>query len=63
VIAPLEYSALAWGLALDLLLWQQLPDAITWLGGTIIVGSGLYLIRHESDQSAIAARAATDPPA
>ena len=63
VIAPLEYSALAWGLALDLLLWQQLPDAITWLGGTIIVGSGLYLIRRESDESAIAARATIDPPA
>ncbi|WP_428310351.1 DMT family transporter [Hydrocarboniphaga sp.] len=47
VIAPLEYSALAWGLLLDLLLWQALPDRWTLLGGTIIVASGLYLIRRE----------------
>jgi drug/metabolite transporter (DMT)-like permease len=49
VIAPLEYSALAWGLMLDLLLWQQLPDAGTAVGGTIIVASGLYLIRQERE--------------
>lgn len=47
VIAPLEYSALAWGLMLDLLLWQVLPDRWTLIGGTIIVASGLYLIRRE----------------
>jgi drug/metabolite transporter (DMT)-like permease len=47
VIAPFEYSALAWGLALDLALWGVLPDAVTWVGAAIIVGSGLYLIRRE----------------
>jgi drug/metabolite transporter (DMT)-like permease len=47
VIAPLEYTALAWGLGFDALVWSQLPDAITWVGAAIIVGSGLYLMRHE----------------
>ncbi len=47
VIAPFEYTALAWGLALDLALWGVLPDAVTWVGAAIIVGSGLYLIRRE----------------
>jgi drug/metabolite transporter (DMT)-like permease len=53
VIAPLEYSALAWGLMLDLLLWQVLPDRWTLLGGTIIVASGLYLIRHEREPEVV----------
>lgn len=48
VIAPFEYSALAWGLALDWLLWGTLPDAITLLGAGIIVASGIYLVRHEA---------------
>jgi hypothetical protein len=24
-----------------------LPDAVTWIGAAIIIGSGLYLIRRE----------------
>lgn len=47
VIAPFEYTALAWGLGLDVALWGVLPDRITWLGAGIIVASGLYLIRRE----------------
>ena len=47
VIAPLEYTALAWGVGFDALLWGVVPDRITWLGAAIIVASGLYLIRRE----------------
>jgi drug/metabolite transporter (DMT)-like permease len=47
LIAPLEYTALAWGVALDWLFWQTLPSARTLLGATVIVASGIYLIRRE----------------
>jgi drug/metabolite transporter (DMT)-like permease len=47
VVAPFEYSALAWGVAIDWLLWQTLPDRYTLIGAAIIIGSGIYLIRHE----------------
>lgn len=46
-VAPLEYTALAWGVALDWLLWRALPDQYTLIGAAIIIGSGIYLIRHE----------------
>lgn len=46
-VAPFEYSALAWGVGLDWLLWQVLPDRYTLLGAAIIIASGLYLIRRE----------------
>ena len=49
-VAPLEYSALVWGLLLDLTLWGVLPDAVTWIGAAIIIASGLYLIRREKVQ-------------
>lgn len=48
VVAPFEYTALAFGVAIDWLLWNTLPDRLTLLGAVIIVGSGLYLIRHEA---------------
>jgi drug/metabolite transporter (DMT)-like permease len=47
VVAPFEYTALAWGVAIDWLLWKTLPDQYTLLGAAIIIGSGLYLIRNE----------------
>ena len=47
VIAPFEYSALAWGLGLDWLVWRALPDGWTFVGAGIIVASGLYLIHRE----------------
>jgi len=46
-VAPFEYSALAWGLGLDWLIWHTLPASHTWLGAAIIIGSGLYLVRRE----------------
>lgn len=48
VVAPFEYSALAWGVAIDWLLWQVLPDGYTMLGAAIIIASGIYLVRRES---------------
>jgi len=46
-VAPFEYTGLAWSVALDWILWRALPDRYTLLGATIIIGSGLYLVRRE----------------
>jgi drug/metabolite transporter (DMT)-like permease len=56
-VAPFEYTALAWGLGVDWLVWATLPDGTTLLGGAIIVVSGLYVLRHER-----AAAAGVDRP-
>jgi drug/metabolite transporter (DMT)-like permease len=50
-VAPFEYAALAWGVGFDWLLWHTLPDRYTVLGAAIIIGSGIYLIRHEGAAS------------
>ena len=47
MIAPFEYTALAWGLGLNLAIWGVLPDTVTWIGAGVIVLSGLYLLRRE----------------
>lgn len=51
VVAPFEYTALAWGVAIDWLMWHALPDRYTLIGAAIIIGSGLYLIRHETSHA------------
>ena len=46
-VAPFQYSALAWSVAIDWILWQTPPERNTLLGAAIIIGSGVYLLRHE----------------
>jgi len=48
IVAPFEYTALAWGVAIDWLIWHTLPDGFTLLGAAIIIGSGIYLVRREA---------------
>jgi drug/metabolite transporter (DMT)-like permease len=55
-VAPFEYTALAWGLGVDWLVWGTLPSATTLTGGAIIVASGLYVLRHERAAAANADR-------
>lgn len=47
-VTPFEYSALVWGLGLDLLFWQTMPGVRVLIGAAIIVASGIYLARHEA---------------
>lgn len=47
VVAPLEYTALAWGMTFDWLLWTTVPSSRMLTGAAIIVASGLYLIHRE----------------
>lgn len=49
VLAPIEYTALAWGLSFDVVLWGVYPDGTTWIGAAVIVAAGLYLMRHERE--------------
>lgn len=61
-VAPFEYSALAWGAGLDWLIWQSLPGASVWVGASVIVASGLFLLRHESRVAQTEVQAGQDRP-
>jgi drug/metabolite transporter (DMT)-like permease len=47
VVAPFEYSALVWGVAIVWVVWQALPGARMLAGSAIVVGAGLYLLYRE----------------
>ena len=46
-IAPFEYTAMVWAIAIDFAFWQVLPGALTLAGSAIVIGAGVYLIRRE----------------
>ena len=47
VVAPLEYTALLWGIIIDRLVWHVLPATRVLAGGAVVIASGLYLIWRE----------------
>jgi drug/metabolite transporter (DMT)-like permease len=51
VVAPFEYTALVWGVAIDWVVWQALPGARMLAGSAIVVGAGLYLLYREKQSS------------
>ncbi len=47
VVAPFEYFALLWAIALDVVGWGKLPEPMVFVGASIIVGSGIHSMRRE----------------
>jgi drug/metabolite transporter (DMT)-like permease len=47
VVTPFEYTALVWGVTLDVAIWSVWPSAVTLAGGAIVIGAGLYVIGRE----------------
>ena len=47
VIAPFEYTALLYGVAIDYLFWDVLPSSRVYFGGSVVIASGLYLFWRE----------------
>jgi len=55
VVAPFEYTAMIWGVLLDIAIWSVYPGALTLVGASIVIGAGLYLILRERRQAAVVA--------
>jgi drug/metabolite transporter (DMT)-like permease len=47
-LAPMEYTALVYGLIIDWTIWSSTPTAVVLTGGLLIVAAGLYVVRRES---------------
>ena len=47
VVAPFEYTALVWSVAIDWVVWQALPGARVLAGAAIVIGAGLFLLNRE----------------
>jgi drug/metabolite transporter (DMT)-like permease len=59
VVAPFEYTALLWGILIDRLVWGVFPTSRVYIGGGIVIASGLYLIWREHRTSGLPIAAET----
>ena len=48
VVAPFRYSAAIWAVSFGYLMFGDLPDWFVVVGGTIVIASGLYILKVET---------------
>ena len=48
LLAPFEYLALVWAVAIGYLVWGDVPTPAVWTGAAIIVAAGMYVIQREA---------------
>ena len=44
IVAPFEYVAMVMAIILGYLIFDEFPDAASWLGKMLIIASGLYMV-------------------
>ena len=47
VIAPFRYAGLLFALVLGFLVWGEVPNVLAWVGITLLVAAGLYVLHSE----------------
>jgi drug/metabolite transporter (DMT)-like permease len=63
VVAPFQYSAIVWAMALGYLIWGDVPTPAALTGAALIVGAGLAIFFHENraqKQAELAEKAASE---
>jgi S-adenosylmethionine uptake transporter len=56
ILAPFQYVEIIGATILGLVIFNEFPDATTWLGIAIIVASGMYMFRREAKLDRLSAR-------
>jgi drug/metabolite transporter (DMT)-like permease len=46
-VAPIEYTALLWGIGIDWVFWSSIPSATMLAGAALVIGAGLYVAWRE----------------
>ena len=46
-IAPFRYTSLIWALVIGFVIFGEWPDAMTFVGAAIVVGTGLFTLYRE----------------
>ena len=48
VIAPFDYTQLVWASLIGFVVWQEVPQFLTWVGALVVAGSGIYVLWRET---------------
>jgi drug/metabolite transporter (DMT)-like permease len=52
-VAPFRYSAAIWAVTFGYLIFGDLPDMFVFIGGAVVISSGLYILHRETRGAAL----------
>jgi drug/metabolite transporter (DMT)-like permease len=61
LVMPMDYTSLLWATLLGAWLFAEVPTVWTWVGGAVIIASGLVIIWRERRLARLQRQAATSP--
>lgn len=47
IVAPMQYSQMIWAALFGALIFDEMPDQFTIIGGAVIIASGIYIVLRE----------------
>jgi drug/metabolite transporter (DMT)-like permease len=62
VVAPFRYAILLWAIVIQIVVFSVWPDALTLIGGGVLVATGLYTLYRERKVKQAGAAAASPAP-
>ena len=48
MLVPFEYTGLIWAASAGFVIWAEVPAPSTWLGASVIIASGLFILYRET---------------
>ncbi|MFN3937227.1 MAG: DMT family transporter [Gemmobacter sp.] len=54
IVAPMQYSQILWAVFFGAMFFDEWPDAATFGGAAVVIGSGLYIVLRETRVAAVA---------
>jgi len=49
IVAPFRYSIVIWAIILGYIIWDEIPDPLTFAGIAIVMGAGIYTFKREAE--------------
>lgn len=62
VLMPFDFLKLVWAAFLGMLLFAEIPDALTWIGAAIVFAASFYIVWREAKLRRLQAQAALPKP-
>jgi drug/metabolite transporter (DMT)-like permease len=47
VVAPFQYTGIVWATLIGWIVWEEFPALNVWIGASILIASGLYVMWRE----------------
>lgn len=56
VVSPFNYTSILWAVLIGFVFWGQVPELHVWLGATLVIATGIYIVRAKNGAESTVAK-------